>query len=163
MASAVRSVDILAMCLIFSGYKPDVTMADVIDRAEAFQRDKNCCFGASSEDFGNAFFSLMHQTGLISLSEYEAFPDRLKQTTLREMISPILGFRELYCNDEGEVWLENNSHDGGDAGCDNPADQEYESRIREFFKDPGSLSHESVSAFYGKHVDEERVLSACFR
>jgi len=166
MASIIRSSDILAICLILSGYNLDADLAKVIENVEVYQKENDCFLGTGPEDFRNAFFWLAYNAGLIGFSNYDEFPEIMKNVSLRKLAGTLLSTRELHCNDEGEYWegeyslldSQNDSKDNWFHDFNNPVDTQYEYLIRDFFKVPENLTNQSVMTFLREHNDEKRIL-----
>lgn len=169
MASIIRSSDILAICLILSDYNLDADVAKVIGNVESYQKENDCFLGTGPEDFRNAFFWLAYNAGLVDLSNYDEFPEIMKNVSLRELVRPLLSTCELHCNDEGEYWegkyslldSQNNNRDNWFHDFNNPVDTQYEYQIRNFFKVPKNLTNQSVMAFLREYNDEQKLLSVC--
>lgn len=170
MATATRSSDILAACLLLCGYRLDAGIAEAIEAAEAYAQENGCYIGTGPDDFRNALFWLTHDIGQSSLEDLMNFPGNMGMR-LWELAGPLLRTRELSCNDEGESWvgeyaLADVCDDSSANWLDDfedPVDITYEYEIRRLFAMEG-LTDESVAAFIEeRRRGVQRILSACFR
>lgn len=149
MACDIPSSDVLAICLIFADCDLDMSMEKVIQRVDEFEENEHRFFGTSLSDLHMSFYWLAYNLDLIeNLSEFEEIvPGLFKKITLREWIKPILHYNDLFFNDEGEYWTEEK---------DNSEYLAHNSRMREFFNEPGEKDRQSVMDFLrGQGIDRE--------
>jgi hypothetical protein len=104
MAHALASEDVAAMLLWFADGDPEMDLAEVLDRVEAFQAAKGGFFRITERDFRNAFWHLGREL------EFEMDPEDPwcflpEGDPIRKWIVSILTtYDDVYFNDEGEHW-----------------------------------------------------------
>lgn len=99
MVAAILSQDILAICLLFADGDMDVSLEEVIQRAEEYQEMQDRHFGISRSDFRGLFNMLLSwELGIKKPG------DKMDDTRLSDVVTDILDYHDAYFNDEGESW-----------------------------------------------------------
>jgi len=96
MAASILSQDLVGICLILCKGNTSIDLEKMIRLAEEFQNNNNRHFGISRSDFRCLFWNLLHW----DLGIKKEF----NQVNLSEIILNILGYHDVYFNDEGEHW-----------------------------------------------------------
>lgn len=107
MAYAIRSEDLMAICIVLAEGDIDVDLSSVIARVESLQRDCGDHFGVWETDFRMSFFWLGYRNELYELNAIK--PDGEVADfaqPLSAWLDRLLGWREVYFNDEGEHWVD---------------------------------------------------------
>ncbi len=143
MAATILSQDILAICLLLSDGNLDLSLKEVIHRAEEYQETQDRHFGISRSDFRGLFHRLNWA--------YEM--DAIK---MREVISDILEYHDAYFNDEGESWYK----------ADDVEEQDQVKQQMKLFFNPQEISQlhpKLVREFMAKMNITEAILYHCSR
>lgn len=166
MARVTRTSDIIAICIILSNYKLDIPIGQVIENVELFEESHKRFFGTGIEDMRNAFYMFAYNLWQVGHEDLEKIPEMIKAVSLAEWIRPILLYREVYFNDEGEYWI--GDYELGDTmdDCDdnwyddyeNTADINYEFEIRKFFNSPQNYNSMKVMEFFNSHGIKDSIL-----
>jgi hypothetical protein len=109
MACDVPSSDLVAFCLMISGYDPEISADRLIQQVEKYQHSHACNFGIDSDDFFMALSWLAVNTDLCLFSEIDHIEECFAHLTLRELIPLMLRYEGVYCSDEGEYWYDEES------------------------------------------------------
>lgn len=107
MAYMIHSDDMAVICLILADGDVTVRFRTVIQRAEAYQASHGDHFGVTDADFQNALLWLVLDGGLWPQAvtcAVDQVPRVLRALELREGLSAMLQYADVYFNDEGEHW-----------------------------------------------------------
>ena len=103
MGKCTLSQDILAVCLVLADGDIDLTLAEVVRRAEGYQERADRHFGISTSDFRGLMCQLLPPGSCWAcVARMEGVGEEVR---LREVIGDILGYHDGWCNDEGEGWI----------------------------------------------------------
>jgi hypothetical protein len=142
MGVSIPSSDFVAICLLMVDLNLDASIAEVIDREQAYEESQGCAFGVGAGDFRNAFYVLVLR-GDIECS-LQALPDLLASTPLRRWIALILRLNEFYTKDTEDWWTEDgNFKTGSEYHC-----VAYNAPFRAFFATPDTVTVDDVRAFF---------------
>ncbi len=172
MAASILSQDILAICLFLADGNIELSIEEVIHRAENYQKINDRHFGITRSDFHNLFhYWFIFDLGIKQLDE------GIDDVKLKDVVIDILAYHSSHFNDEGEYWI--NEKETWDKeiyfvsierrfGYDEKKYREKlmtKQKMKEFFEDQEltELHPESVMKFMEEIKISDKILFQCSR
>lgn len=146
----IPSEDLLILCLFLVKGDTQKSIAEIITLAERYQVENNRYFGVSGDDFRSLFYWL--GINLEKLTYSDILEDKaceiLAEIPLQCWIGNILEYQDVYFNDEGESWCENETPEVSDKN----------QLIRQFFNSRINPDSDEVKDFLTKNGFSRDVL-----
>jgi hypothetical protein len=108
MGRGIKSEDMAAICLAFSGYDLCATMSSVLEQAWSYMDTRSRYFGEDYLDFQGAIIHLSVKSGITEWRNHVCGPTETAMhcTPLYKFIMLMLEYKGVWFNDEGEYWHE---------------------------------------------------------
>jgi len=142
VAYAIPSEEFLAIALLLADGNTAIRLAEVVRRADRYQKEVSAHYGVSADDFRGAMLRLGIEAGFFSDADvWKRGSAVLELVTLKQGIGPMLTYVDVYFNDEGEHWCS-----AADLGMtDDTISRRF--RMADFFADPANDAPALVRRF----------------